>query len=155
MSTFDPVDELARIAHELWRTRMVSRGWSHGPRYDEAQRTHDALVPYAGLCPRDREEARLSIGALGLEKVLADEIDYPRGPERPLTLEEMRAGLPVTYAKDLEVEEGGRPGPMERGVVESWETDPTSGDLKCVRVRWADGLLSAHMPAERDLRRIE
>ncbi len=141
--------ELAAIAHRLWCEEMTAASWRRGPAYDEAERTHDAMVPFEELSRHDR---RLAIRAVEYSEI-ADElvrlISYPRGPDREFAVEEMRPGLQVAMV----------PGPDEvaseadRGLVESWELDG-EGELSLIRVRWPDGELSEHHPIARELRRV-
>lgn len=153
MDATDLTEDLARLAHECWRRRMAAEGWVFGPAYDEVSRRHDALVPWEQLGRWDREEARLAVESLELERLLAEELDYPRGPDRPFTPEEMRAGIRVAWAEGI-AQDIAAPGAGPRcGVIESWETD-RSGRLTMLRVRWEDGSLSEHLPSERDLRRV-
>lgn len=140
--------EVAAAAHRCWCDHMAAHGWRYGPRYDEAARTHDALRPFEAL---DRHDRRLTLGAVRateLARLLAAAIDYPRGPDREFTVEEMRVGLPVAMVSAPGDDEG----VADRGVVESWETDQ-EGELRVIRVRWADGERSEHHPGARELRR--
>lgn len=148
MALASTVIELAAVAHRLWCEDMVTDGWRHGPRFDEAERTHDALVPFDQLGRHDRRHAVLAVECSGIAERLADLIDHPRGPDREFTTEEMRTELPVTLSPRQ-----GEAAPAERGAIVSWETDE-GGDLRLIRVRWSDGDLSEHHPAARELRRV-
>lgn len=134
-------DALARVAHDLWLAHMKAEGWTPGQRYDEAARTHDALVPFENLDPRDRRCLLAGVRAEGLEELLLRAVDYPRGAERELGVGEMRRGLTVTDG-----------GGEARGSVESWETDAGGRLLELIRVRWEDGEVTEHYPPEGELR---
>jgi RyR domain len=149
MPSDDVESEVAAAAHRCWCDHMAAAGWQYGPRYDEAARTHDALRPFAALGRHDRRLTLSAVRAMELARLLAGAVDYPRGPDREFTVEEMRAGLPIAMVPapgDEGVE-------SDRGVVESWETD-AAGDLRLIRVRWADGEVAQHDPAARELRRV-
>src|SRR5262245_33441497 len=92
------LEDLSAIAHRLWRERLAGAGWSSGPAFDPARRTHDALVDWPGLSRQDRRHARLGIEALELEEKLVSAIRYQRGPDREFVVEEMRQGLPVALS---------------------------------------------------------
>ncbi len=149
MPSDDLESEVAAAAHRCWCDRMAADGWRYGPRYDEAARTHDALRPFEALDRHDRRLTLNGVRAMELARLLAGAVDYPRGPDREFTIEEMRAGLPVAMVPapgDEGVE-------SDRGLVESWETD-AGGALRLIRVRWPDGELSEHHPAARELQRV-
>ena len=40
--------------HEMWRSKLISEGWSYGPVKDVATKVHPALRPYAELDPEQR-----------------------------------------------------------------------------------------------------
>ncbi len=149
MPSDDLESEVAAAAHRWWCDHMAADGWRYGPRYDEAARTHDALRPFEALDRHDRRLALNAVRAMDLARLLAGAVDYPRGPDREFTVEEMRAGLPVAMVPTPGEEEA----EADRGVVESWETD-AEGDLRLIRVRWPDGEVSEHHPAARELRRV-
>ena len=153
MSSPTVLEELARIAHRLWCDSMLGQGWRSGLVYDEAHRVHDAIVDFDKLTPLDRHHTLIAIESLGIERQLERAVEYPRGPAREFSAEEMRRGLPVGLACSSDGA-GGRPSGQERGLVESWEIEPATGLLKLIRVRWADGTLSEHFPSERELRRL-
>ncbi len=140
--------ELAVIAHQLWCEQMAALSWQRGPDYDECRRIHDALVPFQDLGRHDQRRAIRAVECAEIADRLARLIDHQRGPDRELTIEEMRVGFAVAIV--------GSPGeepPDERGEVESWETDD-EGELRLVRVRWPDGEVSEHHPVARELRRV-
>jgi hypothetical protein len=139
----DVIGDLARVAHEYWRERLEREGWRYGERFDPARRTHDALVCFDRLSAADRDQARLAVEAEHLPAQLARLIDYPRGPARPFTLEEMTRGRSV----QLEGDEGAT------GRIESWESDENG--LQLIRVRWPDGALVEYAPQEQALLRPE
>lgn len=138
----DDIDlRLAGIAHDLWRERMESCGWRHGP-YCPKARTHDALVSFDRLNGVDRRAAVLAVLTSGVRESMVSGLDYPRGADRPYSLGEMRPGLPVRCAAQ----------PDRQGSVESWVTDD-DGELALIRVRWDDGALTEHPAMERELAR--
>jgi hypothetical protein len=144
---------LAEIAQTLWQRQMKAAGWHHGP-YDPAARTHDALVPFEALERHDRRRLVTAVASLELESQLLAVVDHQRGPEREFTLEEMRVGLPVTWAEGTEFEGPDRTG--ERGRIESWAVCSNNPEeLDVIRVRWADGSLLEHFACEQALRRVE
>lgn len=142
----DLAEHIAAVAHEAWRRRMTYAGWVAGSHYSEPGKVHDALVPFEELNPADRRATLSSVRLEKMEAKLAALVEYPREPDRPFTLEEMRPGLSVTSA----IEAG--PASTEHGVVESWEADE-DGTLRMIQVRWDDGDLTEHHPAARELRR--
>lgn len=141
--------EVAAVAHRCWCDRMAAHGWRYGPRYDEGERTHDALRPFEALDRHDRRLTLAAVRSMELARLLAAAVDYPRGPDREFTVEEMRAGLPVAMIPAPGEEEA----VADRGLVESWETDE-EGDLRLIRVRWPGGEVSEHHPAAREVRRL-
>jgi RyR domain len=63
-------EKLAEHAHDLWAQERLDKGWTHGPRRDDALKQHPCLVPYAELSDAEKEYDR--IAALGtLKAVLA------------------------------------------------------------------------------------
>lgn len=144
------LDTLTRLAHEYWRRRMGAAGWRPGRRYDEAQRTHDALVPFDELSAHDRRLARVAVRAREIEPLLEDAVDHDRGPEREFAPEEMKVGLPVAWARNLRFDDPAIA--ALTGEIVSWEVG-ADGGLSLIRVRWADGEVSEHLPSERELRR--
>lgn len=138
----DDIDlRLAGVAHDLWVKQMESCGWRHGP-YCPTDRTHDALVPFDRLDSPDRRAAILAVLTSGVRGTLVRGVEYARGPDRPLSIGEVRHGLPVGCAAD----------PGRRGTVESWEIGD-DGELALIRVRWADGAVTDHPAMERELTR--
>ena len=148
-------ERLAIIAHELWCDRQRAQGWPYADRYDPARRTHDALVPWDRLGEPDRRAARMGVRLEGVEDLLAESIEYTRGPARVFTPEEMRVGQRVAYVEGIRAAEPGRDILNERGRVVSWEVDPCTGGLAFLRVQWDDGTLAEHYPSERELRRVD
>jgi hypothetical protein len=141
--------QLAAAVHAAWCARMRRGGWTPGERLDEARRTHDALVPFEELGEYDRSRTLKVVQLEGLEERLAAMVDYPRGPDRPLTASEMHRGLRVRMAGCL-------PGtPALLGTIIGWETSPSTGGLELVRVRWQDGRVTEHAPLGCELRRLE
>lgn len=144
MPPADFLHKLADAAHEAWRQRMLADGWTHGSVYNAEAHIHDALVPFLALDEDDRDTALLNAEGLELEERLAKAVDYPRGPDRPFTRREMKNGLAVEDVAD-----------GTRGQIISWTTHPRTGRLELIRVKWPDGEISEHAPAERTLRRVE
>ncbi|MCC6675504.1 MAG: hypothetical protein IT436_00035 [Phycisphaerales bacterium] len=146
----DLSESIAALAHDAWRRMMVADGWTPGAVYDEALRTHDGLVPFDRLSPDDRQATVEAIRFEGAERWLAGLVDYPRGPDRPLTAPEMRVGLRVI---EIRKDDAGAP-PTDglQGEVIAWLNYP-SGALKFVRVRWSDGMISVYSPFGGELRR--
>jgi hypothetical protein len=145
-------EDLARIAHALWRRRMEAAGWRSGGTYDPQAHIHDALVPFEQLGRPDQRATLQAVAMLGLEEELALAVEYERGPGREFTLAEMQPGLEVTWAEGTVFDDPARALAGERGAIESWEG--CGEDLKLVRIRWKDGTLSEHFPSERELQRL-
>ncbi|MFN0133903.1 MAG: hypothetical protein ACKVW3_15410 [Phycisphaerales bacterium] len=143
----DLIEQAAAVAHEAWRSHMEHEGWRSGP-YDAAARTHDALVPFERLDPRDHRRACVAIEAEGAVEWLAGLVRYTRGPGREFAAHELKPGLPVVLGAPGGEGSAGN----EVGRVESWDLDH-SGALRVIRVRWPNGAQSEHFPAEQDLRR--
>lgn len=143
---------LAELAHDQWRQHMVDQGWRPGLEYNRQTLVHDALVDFDQLNDRDQQSAIRSVRVLDLESHLIGAIDYGRGSGREFVAEEMRIGVQVGWADD--VEKVGRGALPERGTIDSWTVDATTGELMTIRVRWNDGSFSEHYPSERELRRI-
>jgi hypothetical protein len=141
-------DRIAALAHDCWRLAMERAGWRPGSAFDAPSELHDALVPFDHLPAGDRQQAVLAVEAEGLQERLSAAIRYPRGADAPLLASEMRTGLAVGLAADLD-----RDG-AEEGEITGWEVD-LAGELAEVRVRWRDGTESRHHPQERELRRLD
>ena len=75
------------------------------------------------------------------------ESEPDRSPVRLFSVAELEAKPRVGWA-------GEDPGPAEPGRIDSWETDPTSGDVILIRIRWADGSIQEFDPFERLLSRL-
>lgn len=146
------VEHAASLTHEAWRRRMEREGWRPGP-YDPEARTHDALVPFERLDPRDRRRTRVAIEAEGVVEWLAGLVRYTRGPGREFAAHELKPGLPVALGAPGGEGPAGDDSDREVGSVESWELDDR-GELRVIRVRWPNGVRSEHFPAEQDLRRM-
>lgn len=136
--------ELARIAHELWRLRLIAEGWRLGT-YRPEDKAHDALVSFEQLSRGDRLALQAHVSDEHIEQALTDDLRYPRGPDRPLLIEDMVVGLEVVFRdRDL-------PARLEdvpchrRGRVINWTTD-TSGELSNISVRWNSGEVSQYDP---------
>ena len=138
---------LARAAHECWRETMSRSGWKWAPLFDEDARRHDALTDFESIPAIDQRLTVRAIEASGLSQRAADLVDYPRGPDRELAVEEICVGLRVALATEL-----GNPD-AEFGHVVSWVASG-SGDLELVTVRWPDQTITEHVPAERELARL-
>ncbi|MGA7932747.1 MAG: TRAFs-binding domain-containing protein [Kovacikia sp.] len=52
---------LARNIHEIWAKHQFDQGWTDGSRYDEVDRTHPYLIPYADLPDPEKQSRRLAI----------------------------------------------------------------------------------------------
>ncbi|CAG1010346.1 hypothetical protein PHYC_03834 [Phycisphaerales bacterium] len=139
MNLHEAADLLAPMMHEMWRTKMLAEGWRYGPAYDEAAKTHDALVPFEQLHPTDRVWTRT--GLEDYAEILLREVEYPRGDDREFRPEEMRVGLPVV-GSDLE----------SKGTVQAWIATP-DGCLESITVRWDDGEVTEHCPASGEVLR--
>jgi RyR domain len=141
--------ELAAIAHRLWCDRMAATSWRYGTTYDERDRAHDAMVPFESLDSHEQRRAIRAVEYAGIADQLVRLIDHRRGPDREFTVKEMRAGLAVESVPSPDEP----PAAADRGAIESWEVD-AEGELTLIRVRWADGEVSEHLPAARELRRV-
>ena len=141
-------EQLAAVAHLCWCASMQNQGWRYGPAYDPDHKTHDALIAFERLPGKDRDATVFAVRSADVERYLATLVFYPRGPERPFEVGELRDGLPVGLAKDLD------PVGSERGTVIGWKVGP-DGALQEIRVRWSDGSEQVHHPSERELRRLE
>jgi hypothetical protein len=127
---------------------MEAEGWRHGPEFDECARRHDALALFESLDRRDRRSALIGVLADELEQRLAGAIVYERGPDREMLIEEMEPGLRVGLG-------GARMAAEERevlGRILDWRTG-ADGELAEIRVKWDDGEVTDHHPADRELRR--
>lgn len=144
LPTTELTTDIARLAHRCWCRRLEQEGWRPGE-FDETCRTHDALVPFESLAARDVRSAIIGVVANEIEDRLADTIDYERGPDREMLLEEMREGLRVRSAAP--------PDQAALGTIVSWETD--HGELGPISVRWDNGELTHHHPVDRELARVD
>lgn len=150
VSEAEPLAVLAHLAHDLWRRRMRRKGWRYGPSFDEGRKTHDAMVPFDALSRHDRSMVIEAVRALDIEPLLERAVDHDRGPEREFSAEEMAVGLRVGWAGGIRFED---PSEAEMtGEIVGWELE--GEDLALIRVRWSDGEVQEHLPAERDLRRL-
>lgn len=146
---------LAAIGHRMWCEMMVAQGWRRGPKYDAARREHDALVPFEALSEHDKRLVCLAIAADKIPQRLEKAVEFPRGPDREFSLDELRVGLSVTWADWIPKPEGRRMEIVERGQIVSWDTDPSTAAPSMIRVRWESGEVSEHHPSERDLQRLD
>lgn len=145
----DLLDQIASVAHDLWRRDLEQEGWRHGPVFDEERRIHDAMVPYRDLCPFDQRQVRIGVECLELEGALLRNVEHARGPSREFRVEEMRRGLPVQLTGPF------GEGPAEaEGEVEGWKPGP-DGSVETVRVQFTSGELVEYLPSQRELRRME
>lgn len=145
---------LAAVAHQLWCEGMTGTGWKAGPAYNEAAREHDAIVPFAHLSPVDQKDLlRVARDHAG---PLVRSIDYPRGPDREFSADEMRVGLPVGWAEHVASDDPSVDLAAELGTVVEWECSPppVQRTLKRIRVRWPGGDVRDHIPCLRELRRV-
>ena len=148
LAAADPLAGIAREAHEAWCRRMIEQGWSAGKRYDEKKKMHDALVPFDRLPQPVRGYLIETMRVEEMEATLADLVEHPRGPDRPLSIDEVRVGLPVTFVY----------GKRDKGVppvgkIASWTTDRYGG-LELVSVRWEDGEVMEYMAHEGSVRPV-
>lgn len=149
--TAEDLEGLAAIAHACWCAKLLGEGWRLGP-YNPPGRTHDSLVAFESLDPLDRQSAVDSVRALDLEGLLARAIEYDHGPAREFTLKEMVKDLEVVWADAPATP--GIDSAADRGRIQSWNVDASTGRLSLIQVRWADGSLSEHFPSQRELRRV-
>lgn len=145
----DLIDQIASVAHELWRRNLEREGWRPGPRFDADKRIHDAMVPYRELSPFDQRQVRVGVECCELDEELLRSVDHVRGPSREFRVEEMREGLPVQLTAPFGDD------PVEaQGTIEKWEPGP-EGSVETIHVRFPDGDLVGYCPSQRELRRIE
>jgi hypothetical protein len=134
--------EIAALAHRLWCERMNAKGWTYGAEYSAARRMHDALVPFSSLSSRDQRDTVLGVMSLELIDSLQEMVDYPRGPDRELSTDELRVGMRVMPPDNA----------VEYGTVLSWEPDPDwPGSVLTIRVRWVSGDIIDHPAAGREI----
>ena len=76
---------------------MLGQDLLHAIRRVADAKEHDALVPYEQLSRHDRRHIRSQIEYEELEHLLANAVEYSRGPARDFAVEEMRPGLPVAF----------------------------------------------------------
>jgi hypothetical protein len=58
-------ERLAEHVHDLWAEARLAEGWTHGPRRDDAAKTHPGLVPYAELSEAEKAyDRRTALGTL-------------------------------------------------------------------------------------------
>ena len=55
------VEKLAENNHDHWARQRIEDGWTHGPRRDDACKTHPDLVPYGDLPEGEKEYDRTSV----------------------------------------------------------------------------------------------
>lgn len=144
---------LAIIGHQLWCEQARAEGWTPGSVFDPVAKIHDQLVPFEQLDKADQDATRLAIetNEIARQAVLAVEVE--RAADRPLRPREMRQGLRVGWAYNIQPQTDSRGAPLV-GMVDSWERDSATGELVLVRVRWCTGELTEHHPEERDLERL-
>lgn len=139
------------MTHLCWRAKMTRQGWRAGDAFDAKCLTHDALAPFEQLSRRDRQSLRVAVMAEELEQHLSELVDYERGPDRLLLIEEMTQGMRVGFAPADE--------PSDHddllGTIVGWEVDPRTGELESIEVRWDDGSVMRYHPEARELRRLE
>lgn len=136
--------DLARIAHELWRLRLIGEGWKLGP-YRPEDKVHDALVSYDQLSRGDRLALQSHVSDEQFEHALTDDLRYPRGPDRPFLIDDMVVGLELVF-RDRELPPRLEDVPCHhRGRVINWTTN-TAGELANITVRWGNGEVSEYDP---------
>jgi hypothetical protein len=128
---------------------MHKEGWRSG-RYQPDRLTHDALIPFDELSRADRLALDLNVTANELAERLIATVDYPRGPDRPFTIDDIKQGVRVALSCGLRLTraELGH----DQGEIVSWEV--SNGDLALITVRWDDGEMASYNPWERALVRI-
>jgi hypothetical protein len=148
---FEPklIEMVAAAAHRQWCERMAAEGWHRARAFQEHLREHDALVDFSELSPEDRFEA-LDAARSALE-TLTDELCYPRGPDRPFSVIELRKGLKVMPGRNVEIQGCG---PDAIGVIEDWSVDPATGRVRTVMVRWPSGDTIEHESEMGELKRV-
>ena len=130
---------------------MTRQGWHAGDTFDAKCLTHDALAPFERLSRRDRQSLRVAVVAEELEQILSELVDYERGPDRLLLVEEMTQGMRVGMAP---VDESSDNDDL-LGTVVGWEIDPETGELESIEVRWDDGAVMRYHPEAKELRRLQ
>jgi hypothetical protein len=144
---------LCRVVHDLWRKRLKEEGWKRGT-FDPLKKQHDALVPYDQLSRGDQVAISVHIRAEEFEDRITSGLTLPRGPNRPLLIEEMRVGLPVAYVRTDRLPSPSQLQPKQMGSVVSWEREP-DGELGLVTVRWGDGSVEECDPWSGELIRMD
>ena len=145
------LEELCRVTHLCWRAKMTREGWHEGDTFDAQSLAHDALAPFEQLSRRDRQSLRVAVVAEELEQHLSELVDYERGPDRLLLIEEMTQGMRVGMAP---VDEPSDEDDL-LGTIVRWDVDPRAGELESIEVRWDDGKVMRYHPEARELRRLE
>lgn len=142
------LEQLAGIAHDLWCTRMRADGWTYGPIFDAALRTHDAMGPFGTLSTADRQHARDATVASGAVELLSACIRYPRGHGIPVPLRSLEPSARVRLVGTDRIEEI-KVDPRDVGVVE--EVVREGGRTVRVLVRWPSGDQTIHVEGDGDL----
>lgn len=144
---------LALVSQELWCDEMTRSGWQTAATYDSSKRQHDAIVPYAALSPVDRKDL-MQVVRQHAEQIVAL-IDYPRGPDREFSVDELRVGMQVGWAERVQSDDPSVDLTQVRGTVIEWECNPPPDDrtVRLIRVRWPEGV-DVHYSGERSLRRV-
>ena len=145
--------DLARVTHELWRARLEAEGWTPGP-YAPQEKHHDALVPYERLSRADKLVLNAYVQAEELACRIPAQLSYPRGPDRPLLVEDLRPGLGVVFCAQGCPRCLSAVAPEHRGVVVSWETD-SDDELTLITVRWNSGEIQKYDPWSGEIARAE
>ena len=51
-------ERLAENTHDVWASRRLAEGWTHGPARDDVAKKHPDLVPYADLSDTEKQYDR-------------------------------------------------------------------------------------------------
>lgn len=54
-------ETLAANNHDIWAAGRITEGWCHGPRRDDAEKTHPDLVPYEQLPEEEKQYDRNTV----------------------------------------------------------------------------------------------
>lgn len=148
------IQDLAAVAHHMWCDQMRATGWTYADHFDEAARTHDALVPFERLDRRDQRAAQRGVLAEELKPRLINAIRYSRGSNREFLTEEVQRGRQVVFCPRLKPPPAAAVQPGDIGEIDSWTVNG-DGDLDLIRVKWRDGRIVEYVPALLELARLE
>lgn len=78
------LENLAEATHDVFCEGLTKRGYTVGPKTDEALKTHVALVPYDGLPEEMKKQYRLNVRDIPVKLAAAGYIIIPaRSNESP------------------------------------------------------------------------